>query len=164
MGEQNVKINVDEVTHQVFMRSLLREVRALEHMLDKGLVESVLTSGDGRSPETAWVVISVPEEYAILRALRARQVSQTLLEDQRVDAVEVETRNGERVTVYFSPRAHFQRLRRQLDQRHSVRDRLAPDDRRPTPERGLGVGQRVVVVDRYVCGIGGRLVIVPVGE
>ena len=141
MGEQNVKINVDEVTHQVFMRSLLREVRALEHMLDKGLVESVLTSGDGRSPETAWVVISVPEEYAILRALRARQVSQTLLEDQRVDAVEVETRNGERVTVYFSPRAHFQRLRRQLDQRAVARRLLlefALRDDRVEGERAEG--------------------------
>jgi CBS domain-containing protein len=40
MGEQNVKLNDDEITHQAFMRSLLREVRALEHMLDQGLVES----------------------------------------------------------------------------------------------------------------------------
>ena len=40
MGEQNVNINDDEITHQAFMRSLLREVRALELMLDKGLVES----------------------------------------------------------------------------------------------------------------------------
>jgi CBS domain-containing protein len=40
MGEQNVKLNNDEATHQVFMKSLLAEVHALERMLELGLVES----------------------------------------------------------------------------------------------------------------------------
>lgn len=40
MGEQNVKLNDDEATHQAFMKSLLTEVHALEKMLDSGLVES----------------------------------------------------------------------------------------------------------------------------
>ena len=40
MGEQNVKQNTDEATHQAFMKSLLTEVRALEKMLDDGLIES----------------------------------------------------------------------------------------------------------------------------
>lgn len=40
MGEQNVKLNKDETTHQAFMKSLLAEVHALEQMLDSGLVES----------------------------------------------------------------------------------------------------------------------------
>ncbi len=40
MGEQNVKLNNDEATRQEFMKALLTEVRALEKMLDEGLVES----------------------------------------------------------------------------------------------------------------------------
>ena len=40
MGEQNVKLNDDESTHQEFMKSLLTEVHALERMLDTGLIES----------------------------------------------------------------------------------------------------------------------------
>jgi len=40
MGEQNVKLNDDESTHQAFMKSLLTEVHALERMLDTGLIES----------------------------------------------------------------------------------------------------------------------------
>jgi CBS domain-containing protein len=40
MGEQNIKEHADESTRQAFMKSLLEEVRALEAMLDKGMVES----------------------------------------------------------------------------------------------------------------------------
>jgi len=40
MGEQNVKEHASEATRQAFMKSLLDEVRALEAMLDKGMVES----------------------------------------------------------------------------------------------------------------------------
>lgn len=80
----------------------------------KGLVESVLQSGDGRSPQTAWVVISVPEEYSILRAMRVKRIGQQLIEGH-IDALEVERRDGKRITVYFDPRAHFQRLGRRLE-------------------------------------------------
>ncbi len=40
MGEQNVKLNDDDATYQLFMKSLLTEVHALEVMLEKGLIES----------------------------------------------------------------------------------------------------------------------------
>jgi len=40
MGEQNIAENTDEATRQAFMKSLLDEVRALEAMLEKGMVES----------------------------------------------------------------------------------------------------------------------------
>jgi len=40
MGEQNVKLNDDESTHQAFMKALLTEVHALERMLDTGLIET----------------------------------------------------------------------------------------------------------------------------
>ncbi|MGB7450510.1 MAG: CBS domain-containing protein [Lysobacterales bacterium] len=40
MGEQNIVEDASESTRQEFMKSLLEEVRALETMLDKGMVES----------------------------------------------------------------------------------------------------------------------------
>ena len=40
MGEQDVKLNDDESTHQKFMKSLLTEVNALERMLNSGLIET----------------------------------------------------------------------------------------------------------------------------
>jgi len=40
MGEQNIEEYADEATRQEFMKSLLDEVRALEAMLEKGMVES----------------------------------------------------------------------------------------------------------------------------
>ena len=40
MGEQNVRQNTDEATHQAFMKALLNEVRALEALLEAGLVET----------------------------------------------------------------------------------------------------------------------------
>ena len=40
MGEQNVRLNKDETTHQAFMKALLTEVQALETLLESGLLES----------------------------------------------------------------------------------------------------------------------------
>jgi len=40
MGEQNIEEFADESSRQAFMKSLLDEVRALEAMLEKGMVES----------------------------------------------------------------------------------------------------------------------------
>jgi hypothetical protein len=45
----------------------------------KGLTQSILASGDGKTPETAYVVISVDEEYSLLRVLGLRMQSQALL-------------------------------------------------------------------------------------
>ena len=40
MGEQNIEEYASEASRQAFMKSLLEEVRALEAMLEKGMVES----------------------------------------------------------------------------------------------------------------------------
>jgi hypothetical protein len=40
MGEQNIAEYADEATRQAFMKSLLDEVRALEAMLKKGMLET----------------------------------------------------------------------------------------------------------------------------
>jgi hypothetical protein len=78
-----------------------------------GLVDSVLASGDGKSVETAFVVISVPEEYAMLRALGLRFAGEQALLGDGIDALGIEGESG-KSTVYFDPAAHFRRLAREL--------------------------------------------------
>lgn len=51
-----------------------------KYMLD-GLIKSILASGDGKAPATAYVVISTEEEYAILDAVGLRRVSQALVKE-----------------------------------------------------------------------------------
>jgi Domain of unknown function (DUF4919) len=43
-----------------------------------GLVNSIISSGDGKTPETAYVVISTKEEYITLRALGLPPMGQSL--------------------------------------------------------------------------------------
>lgn len=76
----------------------------------KGLVESVLATGDGKTPASAFTVISVEEEYAVMRALQLRPTAQALTEDH-IDAVTITAPDGKATaTIYFNPAAHFRRM------------------------------------------------------
>ncbi len=48
----------------------------------RGLIKSILNSGDGKSPEKAWVVINVHEEYVVLNVLGFQRfpVQQSLMQ------------------------------------------------------------------------------------
>ena len=81
-----------------------------------GLMDSILDSGDGETKETAFVVISLPEEYSFLRSFGLAVKQQTLL-DNRIDALVVEDESGRSTTVYFDPAAHFRRLGRELGEK-----------------------------------------------
>ncbi|HXK24192.1 MAG TPA: DUF4919 domain-containing protein [Myxococcota bacterium] len=96
------------------LSQLGREQEADEHKRwFNGLVDSILDSGDGKTKETAFVVISVPEEYSLLRVFGLAVTRQMLL-DNRIDALVVEDESGKSSTVYFDPAAHFRRLSREL--------------------------------------------------
>lgn len=45
----------------------------------RGILDSIGRSGDGRTLETAWVVISVPEEYAVAAVLGVRVIGQEVV-------------------------------------------------------------------------------------
>lgn len=107
-----VDVNARYLTAGALLK-LGRESEAQEHIRwYRGLMSSILTSGDGRTPETAWVVISIPEEYAVVRALQVRPVEQKLL-NNNIDSLTVETQEGTAM-MYFNPAAHFRRLQRSL--------------------------------------------------
>lgn len=71
----------------------------------RALLDSIRNSGDGLSTEKAWVVISVHEEYVLLRALGFRPFQQSLLavNGHSYDKMVVKnTEDGSEKTFYFN--------------------------------------------------------------
>lgn len=76
-----------------------------EATMFRGIVSSVLRSGDGKSPETAFVVISIDEEYAAMQAIGVRLERQSLVSHGGSDFDRIEGKrldSGEAITLYFN--------------------------------------------------------------
>lgn len=81
----NVDLEADYLdidAHVVAMVSskTLGDTRAFEHhrSIARAIVDSIVDFGDGKSPETAFTVTTVREEYAVLGAFGLRRKNQTL--------------------------------------------------------------------------------------
>jgi hypothetical protein len=71
----------------------------------RGLINSIRNSGDGKSLETAWVVITVHEEYVMLRVLGFRPSQQSLVNQKghSYDVMKVKNaEDGTEQTFYFN--------------------------------------------------------------
>lgn len=71
----------------------------------KGLINSILNSGDGKSEETAYVVISTEEEYVILRVFGLMPGKQSLLNEKEhdYDLLEaIDPKTKQQVKLYFN--------------------------------------------------------------
>lgn len=70
----------------------------------RGLIDSIRNSGDGKSPEKAWVIISVHEEYVVLRAMGLRPSGQSLVgkNGHMYDVMKAKDENGKEETFYFN--------------------------------------------------------------
>jgi len=103
-------VDIDaHVLQAIALSGLSRKAEAKIHrQWWHGLVESILNSGDGRSPETAWVVISVSEEYSILHALGLQSHGQAVL-NHNIDALKVAWK-GEMITLFFNFTASARRM------------------------------------------------------
>jgi hypothetical protein len=80
------------------------EARAEWHLrFARGLIGALLSSGDGRSPETAFKVIAVREEYELLRALSLQALQQRLIvhDERYYDVLTVRDVNGVQGEVFF---------------------------------------------------------------
>jgi Domain of unknown function (DUF4919) len=67
------------------------------------IFKSIMQNGDGKSPEQAFVVISVAEEYALMGARRYRVVQQRLINTggHAYDALDTIGPDGAKITFYF---------------------------------------------------------------
>ncbi len=76
-----------------------------------GLMESIIASGDGKTPETAYVTVSVNEEYDVLFLFGLEPTGQALIPGEvLVDELTATNEQGEEFIIYFNPAAHFARL------------------------------------------------------
>ena len=70
----------------------------------RGLAQAILASGDGKTPATVFVVISVAEEYSVIGIQGARRIQQALIAEggHNYDVITVQTRAGATEQVYFN--------------------------------------------------------------
>lgn len=82
-----------------------KEEAKFHRYVASGIIDSILASGDGKSPQTAYVVIAVPEEYVILSVLGVKVELQQwdTIEGHNYDFFEVVDKDtNEKSTVYFN--------------------------------------------------------------
>lgn len=71
--------------------------------ISTGLIKSIMSTGDGLSTKTAWVVIAVDEEYEVLAALGVKISSQSLVSDggHSFDLMNGTTEDNKALAFYF---------------------------------------------------------------
>lgn len=78
-----------------------------------GLMRSITSSGDGKTAKTAWKVISVSEEYALLNEIDAELIDQSLVDS--CDKMHVRLSNGTETDLYFDVSISLAATARQFD-------------------------------------------------
>jgi hypothetical protein len=114
------KYYLDIDAHQVAFlanRELhVEEEAEFHYRIAHGLIQAIFQTGDGKTPETAWEVLSVHEEYIILQVLGLRPGSQSLMHKGKhsYDELEpVDLKTGQKVILYFNidkPMEHLNKL------------------------------------------------------
>lgn len=111
------KCPVDARVHLMRAGLLLKTGDAPGHFYHRmfyyGLMASVASSGDGKSPETAYKVIAVDEEYTFLNHVGAKVKSQ-ILRGGHHDAMAVDW-NGKEAVIYFDAAIPMSVMQKQLD-------------------------------------------------
>jgi len=69
----------------------------------QGLIDSIIHAGNGQTPESAWTVYRVKEEYEVLKAKHARFTSQSRVNvgNRTLDLLDAEQTDGQKLHVYF---------------------------------------------------------------
>ena len=100
--------NYVDITAHIVASAAYRELknadRAKYHQaIVEGLAQSIMKSGDGKSLETAFVVISTDEEYALFNLLGMKAVGQALVHDKghSYDRMEAIDRKTEAKATFF---------------------------------------------------------------
>ena len=116
MATNFVQIDAHLVTSLCHKKEGNEEAARREHAVFEGLFRSVLKSGDGKTPQTAFVVISIDEEYKALSALGLVRDRQSLItvDGRSFDRMDVKTRDGQPVTLYFNVDRLLAKMAREL--------------------------------------------------
>jgi Domain of unknown function (DUF4919) len=89
---------------------------ARELAIGKGLTESLLGSGDGKSAATAYVVVTMSEEGYVMTFLDMNEEQQSLIHDDKgyYDFIQGEDGHGNRKSVFFNVTLPFMGMGRRL--------------------------------------------------
>jgi hypothetical protein len=104
LAQNYLDIDAHMFVAYAYEKSHQPEKAALHRTIGNGLMSSILASGDGRTPKTAFVVISVEEEYSVLRHYRLASGKQSLVntEGHSYDVLTAQTDSHEEATVLFN--------------------------------------------------------------
>lgn len=92
------------------------EEAEFHHRIAHGLIQAIFQTGDGKTAETAWQVLTVHEEYIIIGVLGLQPGSQSLVHKGKhsYDVLEpTDPKTHEKVTLYFNidkPMEHLNKL------------------------------------------------------
>jgi hypothetical protein len=104
-SEKNyVRINA-HIAAAICFRQLNQTQQAAHHdAMARGLMASILASGNGATAQTAFVVIAVDEEYSTIAKLGLKSKRQRLLknDDHRFDVLDVTDKAGRTSTLFFN--------------------------------------------------------------
>ncbi len=87
---------------------------AHEKLIVDKILQSILTSGDGKTADTAWFTVSTTEEYFVLRQLGLSPKSQALVKQggHSFDKMTVVGQDGKETTLWFNTDTDIELTRR----------------------------------------------------
>lgn len=103
LGKKFVDIEAHFVCSIAFREVKNAGQYAFHRFVMKGLVDSILGSGDGKTPETAFIIIETGEEYALLSIMGFEVVRQSLVKSNghSYDKMETKRRKTGETAVFF---------------------------------------------------------------
>jgi hypothetical protein len=99
-----VDVNAHMVAAIAYREQGDEEKARLHRRWADGLLDSIKAGGDGKSADAAWHVISVSEEYAVLRSLGLRPAGQSLVNEKghAYDVMKTVDPKSTEATYYFN--------------------------------------------------------------
>jgi hypothetical protein len=90
------------------------EEAAKEKLIVDKIMQSIMTSGDGKSADTAWFTVSTSEEYFVIRLLGLKPKSQSLVKNgaHSFDEMTVVDKDGKETTLWFNTDTDIELTRR----------------------------------------------------
>ncbi len=82
-------------------RQLFTGLEAKHRKIYKGLIQSIMKDCDGKTPETAFKVITLPEQAWVLSELKLQPSSRGSNVEKGLDIYEFEDEDGETFKIYF---------------------------------------------------------------
>jgi hypothetical protein len=98
-------IEAHQFAYLAYREMQVQEEAEFHHRIAHGLIQAIFQTGDGKSRETAWEVLSTHEEYVILQVLGLRPGSQSLIRAGKhsYDMLEpIDPKTQQKVTLYFN--------------------------------------------------------------